>query len=850
MKSSELIREKGRVLTKRLKRCFPALVFCLTTAVAAGLHAQSLGMLTLTQTNLGNIFLTTETVEIPVVSNADTVAWTVTDFKGVVTNGTTVVAPADQRALVHPGTGTKGYFELHLDAKLKGSTVASADTTFAVVSPIDVSGMADSPFGVMTHFAQGWNTDILPLIARAGLHHIRDEQYWDTVETNRGKYSYNDGYVAYLAAVAANHLEPLMELTFGSTLYDHDPANPGTAWAPVTDDGRTGYANYSQSVLGQYGSQIGTVEIWNEYNGGFCTGPAANDRISAYSQMLKTAYQAIKSQRPDVRVLGGAAVLAPQPWFDDLFAAGALDYMDAAVIHPYYSLPEDVEKPILAIQDSMSRNNHGRGPKPIWATETGLADPSHPGRQDMARYLVRQLTLMRVLGVERIYWYLMRDYNDFTTGLLHSDRDPLGRYVPTSAYPAYANLIQQLYQAQYVRRENTDLRTRFYLFNKNGQELRVLWSTQPPSCLQINTTHPLTVVDIMGVSQTVQPQNGTIVLNVDNNPVYVLGHIDSLREIGRDILLADSVDGFGGVQGTGPGNWSYGYSVATATPYQTNQFQPMSWTRTSFDYSWACSYPYAMISNTVAGPSSSGNTPVWTIRRWQSNSKGTARITGTATHVSVGGDGAGVKILVDGNEVFSSLVGASGGPTAATFDVNAPLQVGSLIDFVVTPGPGADINFDAVDYRSQVTLPAPPPITTYNDWQQNSFDADQLADPTISGDTADPLDDGLCNLLRYAFGLDPSVNAADQQPQLNIQLVGSLPYLTLSYRRRSDSTDLNYVVEVSGDLANNDWAAGGVPLDSPIDNGDATETVTYRDDFPFGFSQQRFMRLRVSRSTQ
>ena len=273
----------------------------------------------------------------------------------------------------------------------------------------------------------------------------------------------------------------------------------------------------------------------------------------------------------------------------------------------------------------------------------------------------------------------------------------------------------------------------------------------------------------------------------------------------------------------------------------------MSWTRTSFDYSWACPYPYAMISNTVAGPSASGNTPVWTIRRWQSNSKGTARITGTATHVSTGGDGTGVKILVDGNEGFSSLVGASGGPAAATFDVNAAIEVGSLVDFVVTPGPGADINFDAVDYRAQVTLPAAPPITTYHDWQQNFFDADQLADPTISSDTAEPLNDGLCNLLRYAFGLDRSVNAADQQPQLNVQLVDSVPYLTLRYRRRSNITDLNYVVEVASDVVNHDWAPGGLPFNSPIDNGDATETVVYRDDFPFGFDHQRFMRLRVIR---
>jgi hypothetical protein len=692
-------------------------VFAFVVWLFAGLSsARGADSLTLGQSQLGNVFLRGETVKIPVQTTGDSVEWTVSDFYGVTTSGGAAVSVSnDRRAVIRPAPpGRLGYFELHLTAKHAGKAVAQADTAFAVVAPSDISTMADSPFGVMTHFAQGWNTDIMPLIARAGLRHIRDEQYWATVESERGHYVFNDSYRAYMKAAAANELAPLMALTFDNNQYDHDPKAPGTAWAPCTDDGRTGFANYAGALLAQYPSQIETVEVWNEYNGSWCNGPASSDRPAFYTKMLQATYKLVKKQRPDVRVLGGAAVLTPLPWFEDLFNAGALDALDSVVIHPYVGAPEDAEKDVAALQDLIARYNHGGSPKSIWATECSAADPAHPGRQDMARYLVRLLTILRSAGVERIYWYLMRDYNDFKTGLVHSGDDPMGRYAPTSAYSAYSTLIQQLYHAQFVRREATDLRTRAYLFNKGGNELRVVWSAETSSRLLLMTEKPLTVTDIMGNSRVLQPQDGAVELAVDNNPVYVQGAVDNIHEIRRDLLLADSVEGFSGAQGTAPGTWSYGYYYqGDSKTYRPTDFKPLVWTRNSWGYRWQCAYPYAAISSNVAHPSDSANQQVWSIRRWQSNTAGTVRITGAVNRASKDGDGTGAKILIDGVEVFSQIVGGPGRASNTSFDLSVTLKKGSLVDFVVTPGPGGNINYDAVDYRAQVTQLATLAPTTY-----------------------------------------------------------------------------------------------------------------------------------------
>ena len=163
-------------------------------------------------------------------------------------------------------------------------------------------------------------------------------------------------------------------------------------------------------------------------------------------------------------------------------------------------------------------------------------------------------------------------------------------------------------------------------------------------------------------------------------------------------------------------------------------------------------------------PSYAGDLSVWTVRRWQSSATGTAHITGTVGHTTDGGDGDGIKVLVGGKEVFSGSVGTAGGANASSFDVSVPMRTGSLVDFVVTPGPGVDINSNTVDYRAQITMPAPGFPTSFNDWQQQFFTPEDLANPAVSGDTADPLGDGTCNLLKYAFGFSPGFDASGQQP--------------------------------------------------------------------------------------
>ena len=92
--------------------------------------------------------------------------------------------------------------------------------------------------------------------------------------------------------------------------------------------------------------------------------------------------------------------------------------------------------------------------------------------------------------------------------------------------------------------------------------------------------------------------------------------------------------------------------------------------------------------------------------------------------------------------------------------------------------------------------------STYQAWTLSKFGGN-AANPLIAGPSASPAGDGMSNLLKYAFGLDPYVVAGGSAPVVGLS--GGL--LTLTYTRVAVS-DLTYTVEWSSDLAN--WSSAGI----------------------------------------
>jgi hypothetical protein len=126
--------------------------------------------------------------------------------------------------------------------------------------------------------------------------------------------------------------------------------------------------------------------------------------------------------------------------------------------------------------------------------------------------------------------------------------------------------------------------------------------------------------------------------------------------------------------------------------------------------------------------------------------------------------------------------------------------------------------------------------TTFADWAASRVASDALGDPD---------QDGISNLLEYAFGLNPQISSSSANlPHAGTRDIAGDTYLTLSYTRPKSAGGLGYIVEFSNDPAMT--AASTAGEYDTRDNGNGTETITVRD-FVSGnhANPARFGRVRV-----
>jgi hypothetical protein len=660
------------------------LLLALTSSVRAGIHVEP--------SQPGNVFLTNEPVHIPLTSEGTEIRWQVIDYFGkAIAEGREPLT--NERATIRPGISGVGYFDLLLTEYRDDEATSTLKTSFAVVTPVDIAAMANSPFGAMTHFAQYNNPAVMALLARTGIAHFRDEQYWNLIETKRNVFEYPQKFTFYMDEAATLSLRPLLVLDWSNRFYDYEE---GDFTFPHTDSGRSGYLNYALNVLARYDGRIPFVEIWNEVNAGtFIAGPATTDKARYYSLLLKEVYPAIKSSFPSVQVLAGATVPIAHGFFKSLFENGALPYLDALSIHPYGDFVDGISLEISELRELIKAYNGGED-KPIWATEFSSDASNEADRYVAASYLAQIACLMLSENVERMYYYLTIDDDLFPfRGLVGPASDDRGGFRPHPVLVAYATLIRQLHNAAFERRFETSPSTYALSFQRGDEHITALWSNHPVT-VSLDSSSPLIITNMMGSSSTGSPVSGKVTITLGKDVQYVAGPITLVTEATTD-LLADSISGYS--KTVGENGWTYGYAeLGSDAPYDLSAFKEMTWAIWGGDnFRWARGGGYPFAAGSQMHPSDA-----WAIRRWVSTVAEDVNLSGLVSR-GEGGDGVGVRIFVDGREIFHEDVSPGG---SINYRIpNVKVAVGSTVDFAVTQR--EESNFDATTFTSMITRAAP-----------------------------------------------------------------------------------------------------------------------------------------------
>ncbi len=192
--------------------------------------------------------------------------------------------------------------------------------------------------------------------------------------------------------------------------------------------------------------------------------------------------------------------------------------------------------------------------------------------------------------------------------------------------------------------------------------------------------------------------------------------------------------------------------------------------------------------------------------------------------------------------------------------LNATATSGLPVTFAVTQGPATLAgNTLTLAGAGTITLTASQPGNTnyaaasdvvrsfvvtgnFASFQLTHFTVEELANPAISGPSADPDGDGLANLLEYALGLAPKTANASGLPEV----AASAGEWTYTYTRPSDRADITYAVERSTDLTS--WTTADVTHEL-VSTDAATGTQTWRARVPLATGANGFFRLKVERGT-
>jgi hypothetical protein len=203
----------------------------------------------------------------------------------------------------------------------------------------------------------------------------------------------------------------------------------------------------------------------------------------------------------------------------------------------------------------------------------------------------------------------------------------------------------------------------------------------------------------MGRKETLNPEHGKVLVAAGPEPAFLLGRATLLEERRPDRRIADGEADFSLKQGER--GWTYEARIgATANGTRHVKLSPRSDTWGTF---WALDRDaFLAIGAANMHPSANGDAPVAAVRTWTSSDAGDVMVLGQVDRTSDKGDGSGFRLTVDGRVLVNQILGTGRGPRSLTIFERLTLKRGSKVEVEVTPGPKADVSFDAVTVQLSI----------------------------------------------------------------------------------------------------------------------------------------------------
>jgi hypothetical protein len=333
-----------------------------------------------------------------------------------------------------------------------------------------------APFGLNTHLASRYPDPLtmnIPadLVAQSGAGWAREDIHWYRVEPSPGNWdwSFTDAAMRALIQRGINVVGVLGHPPGWATPYSGDDSNGFSFYAPDPDQ----FAAYAYAVVQRYGRYVHHWEVWNEPDNPLFWKPAPDPQ--AYAVLLERTSAAIHRAAPDAQVLIGGVNPFNTAFLKQVAEAGAWGSFDILAIHPYVDPATPEAGNLIAATDGVRALAGQLGVKPIWVTEVGWAsghsDHDAGGaanEQIQANLLVRAMLLLWRSGVERSFWYTLKDDPGNPYGLIAIGAGSSDFSHPKPAFFAFRTLSRQLAGAEFIGLRDLFTRTTMLDFESFG----------------------------------------------------------------------------------------------------------------------------------------------------------------------------------------------------------------------------------------------------------------------------------------------------------------------------------------------------------------------------------------------
>lgn len=450
-----------------------------------------------------------------------------------------------------------GLYDVTVEATEASGLASSGIGAFSVVNEAGTL-IHNASFGAHVHLTRE-GRDIsgqMELMGRAGFGYVRIDEAWANIEQEAGVYEIPAKFDRIVTEAHKNGMEPMVILgNYNYYVYPDYPPFTITDGSVSAEEAEALFNNYLQvfknyvtATVKFFGDRVNCYEIYNEYNLNdvrtYFNDYGINNDPEDYAKILQAGYEAVKAANPDAIVVGGALANMDSSgqqvsvsYIEQLYAAGAGNYMDVLSLHPYqidgpekdFRYGTNYTERIPQILEIIE--NYG-GKQELWSTEYGWYLSPRYGitGENVAELAVRTELFSRAHGLfDKSFWYCFDGsaYTDYEWnidyGLIGSGKNN----TPFAAKPVYlalANFNKLLAGAECKELKVTNENAYVYRFGKRFSDaplyaLYTLSGTEKVS-IDMEGATDIVLYDIYGNESELHSDTGVFELTAGTSPVF------------------------------------------------------------------------------------------------------------------------------------------------------------------------------------------------------------------------------------------------------------------------------------------------------------------------------------------